>query len=106
MQISGLVDFESHSCSHPELIKIRPQEAMEEIEGPKIILDNKLNKKCLYFAYPKGKYNKNIKDIVKKYYRAAFGVKLGFVSSSMDKFELPRNSIDSMVDKLRFRLKV
>lgn len=106
MQESGLINFEPHTRSHPKLTKIKPQEAMKEIAGSKNILESKLRKRCLYFAYPKGKYNENIKNMVKKCYRAAFGVGPGFVLSSTDRFELPRNSIDSMVDKIRFRLKV
>ena len=57
----------SHTLSHPFLTRI-PLEAVEEqIAGSKLIIEYITNKKCEWFAYPRGYYNKDIINLLKKY---------------------------------------
>ncbi len=50
---SGLIDFQPHTVNHQELNK-------QEIVDSKKEIEEKLNKKCKFFAYPRGLYDKKI----------------------------------------------
>ncbi len=70
----GLMEIESHSISHPHLnrmLKNETQEAYEarirkELVDSKNIIEEKLNKKVLYFAYPYGGYNATVIGLLKE----------------------------------------
>jgi len=55
----------SHTINHPELTHIEQADALAEIVDSKIILEQKfLGKEIKSFCYPKGRYNKKIKNMV------------------------------------------
>ncbi len=107
MHNSLLIDFEPHTCFHLKLHKIPISKAVEEIQESKRFIENLLNKKCLFFAYPYGKFNSEIKEFLKKEeFLAAVTVKEGMVSLDDDPFLLKRNYIDSSVDFFEFKGKL
>lgn len=61
-------DFEigAHTMTHPRLTKINEKEAFDEIMDSKKYLENITKKEIKCFCYPCGKYNKEIKELVKK----------------------------------------
>jgi len=72
-----------------------PQRNTQEIIYAKKNLEKKLGFKIEYFAYPKGIYNDQIIDAVKKAgYKAAFAVKEGSLSLKTDQFTIPRTVIN------------
>jgi peptidoglycan/xylan/chitin deacetylase (PgdA/CDA1 family) len=56
----------AHTLNHPILTKISKKEAEKEITDSKKYLENILNQPVNMFCYPCGKYNEEIKQIVKK----------------------------------------
>jgi peptidoglycan/xylan/chitin deacetylase (PgdA/CDA1 family) len=76
------VDIECHSKSHPMLAHKNGKSPEQydqwltaETAGAKAILEQHLNKKILYFAYPFGDYNKQVQDhLVAAGYEAIFTV--------------------------------
>jgi peptidoglycan/xylan/chitin deacetylase (PgdA/CDA1 family) len=76
------VDIECHSKSHPMLAHRNgktpeqyDQWLTAETAGAKAILEQHLNKKIVYFAYPFGDYNKQVQDhLVAAGYEAIFTV--------------------------------
>ena len=58
--------FGSHTCSHPNLTLLPPEEAKREIVDSKKIIEEKLDKRIEFFCYPYGKFNKEIEKIVKE----------------------------------------
>lgn len=55
-----------HSINHPFDLKQLPKEIIKyEVKGCKDKLEDKLQKKIKWFAYPRGRYNNEIKEIVK-----------------------------------------
>jgi peptidoglycan/xylan/chitin deacetylase (PgdA/CDA1 family) len=76
------VDIECHSKSHPMLAHKNGKSADQydqwltaETAGAKAILEQHLNKKIVYFAYPFGDYNKQVQDkLVAAGYEAIFTV--------------------------------
>ena len=61
-------DFEigAHTNTHPNLTDISLQEAKTEIQKSKEILQDYLGIEINSFAYPRGKHNKRIVEIVKE----------------------------------------
>jgi len=106
MHNSGLIDFEPHTVSHPKLSQIDYNSAKREIMESKDVIENKLNKKCDFFAYPYGDFNKNVLELVRQNFKGGLSVKKGFINCDSDTYLLPRNSIDSFTTKLRFKLKI
>jgi peptidoglycan/xylan/chitin deacetylase (PgdA/CDA1 family) len=106
MHNSGLIDFEPHTVSHPKLSQLAVDEAEREILESRIILEKKLNKKCEFFAYPYGDFNKNVLELVRQNFKGGLSVKKGFINCDSNIYLLPRNSIDSVTTELRFKLKI
>ncbi|MFC2021449.1 polysaccharide deacetylase family protein [Chloroflexota bacterium] len=55
----------AHTLNHSDLTKVSSSQAKEEIEGIKAYLEDILGHKTDMFCYPYGKYNKNIKEMVR-----------------------------------------
>ncbi|BCM91228.1 poly-beta-1,6-N-acetyl-D-glucosamine N-deacetylase [Abditibacteriota bacterium] len=67
MQKSGLVDVQSHTMGHPDLVRMRPKHGMNyeqrlrhELFDSKKTIETKLGTKVTQLAYPYGFYNKHI----------------------------------------------
>ena len=60
MQQSGLIDFESHTLSHPELDKIPSDQAQHQLTDSKKALEWRLNKPIKFIAYPCGSYDEEL----------------------------------------------
>ncbi len=107
MHQSGIVDFQPHSFNHYRLDKLSSSQEEEEIEKSRSIIEQKLNKKCFFFAYPFGKYNINtIKILRKKGFKAGLTIKTGLVGKKDNLFELKRISINSLISFVRFKAKL
>ncbi|MBN2018003.1 MAG: polysaccharide deacetylase family protein [Candidatus Cloacimonetes bacterium] len=87
---SPLVDFGSHTLSHPILTRLNTEEVIHEIKDSKEILERILGEEVEYFCYPNGDYNEEIVAIVKEHYKAALSTDSGFVDKSSNIFLLPR----------------
>jgi len=70
---SGLIQVVSHSYSHQNLLE-NTIDLETELLQSKIILENKLNISVESFVYPFGKYDQEILDETKKYYKYAFRI--------------------------------
>ncbi len=107
MYKSGFIDFEPHTVSHPRLSQMTIKQARIEIEESRKEIEKRLGKECNLFAYPYGDYNNQVLELIKELgFRAALTTKKGFIKNNNQIFCLRRNSIDSLVGKLRFRLKI
>lgn len=81
MQQSGLIDFESHTLSHPELDKIPADEVWHQLDSSKKALEWRLGKPINFIAYPCGSYDEELERMTKEAgYRAAFTVHYGLAN--------------------------
>lgn len=104
---SGLVDVESHTLEHPLLTKIDSNEAKREIFESKKILEQKLNKKIKYFAYPYGNYDERVVNLVKEAgYNLAFGTLPGSTLRKSARFILHRVGISGFDSFEQFKTKL
>lgn len=106
MNNSGLITFEPHTVNHHKLTWLSLVGVEKEALNSKEEIEKKLGNNCQHFAYPKGYFNQEIIKIIKKYFSSALTTTTGFVSERDGLYTLPRQSIDSKVSKLRFRLKI
>lgn len=82
------ISFGAHTCTHPILSKMPLENAQKEIEGSKIILEEKLGIKIKHFAYPNGRkqdFNEELKRFCKE---------IGFESVSTCVFGNNNNTSD------------
>jgi peptidoglycan/xylan/chitin deacetylase (PgdA/CDA1 family) len=70
--------FGSHTCTHPSLIKLPPEQVWSEIRKSKVCLEDQLGVPIVTFAYPGGHQNEFLQRIVAQaHYQAACGVDVG-----------------------------
>ena len=68
------------------------------------IIEERLNKKCHFFAYPRGWYNEKIIGILKKQgFRAARTTETGKINKGDNPFKLKRISVNSTMSFIQFR---
>lgn len=94
MQASGVINLESHTMDHLNLLKIGKNEARFQLSNSKYWLEAHLKKPVSFVAYPEGDYNEDIKNILKELkYEGAFTVNYGLVSKDSNAYEMPRVAI-------------
>lgn len=72
------VNFGSHTCTHPVLPHLFPEQIEAELVNSKRCLEAKLEQKVAWLAYPYGESNTQVQGIVRKAgYQAAWGVDSG-----------------------------
>ena len=89
--VRGGFSFHSHSRSHPDLRQLAKSRLMEELVGARRDLENLLGRPVPYLAYPYGRYDENVVDVVKACgYTAAFSVQPGFNRRDVDPYRIRR----------------
>lgn len=57
MQQSGIIDIQSHSHTHRNMLALSPAELQEELRISRYLIERNLDKNCFVFSYPFGGYN-------------------------------------------------
>lgn len=84
-----------HSATHADLTVVSDIQLTHEIINAKKKLERKLGFSVLYFAYPSGKYNKKVINLVKKAkFELGLTMDVGAVNLRSDILALPRIGID------------
>ncbi|MFC1708732.1 polysaccharide deacetylase family protein [Candidatus Omnitrophota bacterium] len=90
-------EFGSHTVTHPILTRIESSQASNEILHSKVVLEGKIGKKVLHFAYPNGEksdFDERIKQFVKdNNYISACTTINGANTMKDDVFSLKRRAI-------------
>lgn len=84
------IDFGAHTVNHPNLTKLTYDKAEEEITRSKSILEKRIGKTPHFFAYPYGYFNKNIVNIVNRYFDGACSTELAIANNKSNPFILER----------------
>lgn len=96
MEESGLVDFASHSHTHPMMNKISFEKFVNEVKTSENILNQNLKRQVKIFSFPKGKFKPEHTDYLKDQgYLGAVTVKEGLIYANDDLFTLKRNFVFS-----------
>jgi len=98
-EMKAYVNMQSHTCFHPILPKCTYQEAKEEIEKSKEILEKEYNLNINAIAYPNGDYsNRDIKIAKEAGYECGITVDYGFNNQNSNIFKLKRISVNDTDD--------
>ena len=73
MEESGLVQFQSHTCSHRSLDRLTPEEVRFELAESKNKLQSILKNKVSVFAYPREDFTEDIARMASEYYDLCYG---------------------------------
>ncbi len=85
----------SHSATHTLLTGLKESELKKEVLESKKILEKLLSIKVKYFAYPKGKYSKQVLSSVKRAdYNLALSMDDELINKYSDKFKIPRVGVN------------
>lgn len=93
---SDLIEFGSHTHTHPRLEKISDDEFRQELLQSKKTIEELTGRTSIFFAYPKGYFHASFPEILKDCgFRCAVTVREGLFSPVDDKYQLKRNFIYS-----------
>ncbi|WP_259314667.1 polysaccharide deacetylase family protein [Capillimicrobium parvum] len=103
----GVLRFEAHTVTHPNLLTTDHATAEREIERSREELEEHLGRPVTAFAYPAGLYGDRERRLVAEAgYAAAVTCEPGLNVAQTDRFALRRRQIDSRDTLLDFRAKV
>ncbi len=91
------VEFGAHTITHPDLTRLPAHRLEAEILGSKTIVEETLGTRVRAFAYPFGRRNPRILEIVRQHFACACSTRLDLVRATSDVHDLER------VDAFYFR---
>jgi len=105
---SELIEFASHTLNHVNLTNISLKEAEVELIESKKYIENKYNIACNHFAYPFGRFNKDIEYLVQKagYLSAVTTKKRVFNKNKDSIFAIPRISTHGKMNIFQFAIAI
>lgn len=108
MENSGLIDFGFHSHTHPrKMADMDDKDFYREVKMSKEIINHNISKPLFVFAYPKGSYNENQIEFLKKDgFLGAVAVNEGLAGQNDDIFKLKRNFIHKNCGLAEFKGKL
>lgn len=71
MEMSDLIDVESHTVGHPDLTKIDVERLEKELRESKEKLEKITKRDVNILAYPYGQYDEQVLEVTKKHYKYA-----------------------------------
>lgn len=87
----SVLKIEAHTIDHKDLDKLSYKKQLEELKGSKETLENLLDRKIEFMAFPSGKYNSNtIKAAKESGYKMCFKMNGGQGTIDDDIYEFPR----------------
>jgi peptidoglycan/xylan/chitin deacetylase (PgdA/CDA1 family) len=103
----GILEFEAHSVTHPNLLAVDDRRAAAEIEESKLELEARLGRRVTALSYPAGLFGQRERRLaVEAGYRVAVSCEPGVNLPDTDRFALRRRQIDSRDRLFDFRAKV
>jgi peptidoglycan/xylan/chitin deacetylase (PgdA/CDA1 family) len=87
---AGGVAIEAHTHSHPDMRSLDPQGMEQECETADALIERRLGRRPLYFAYPYGYKNASVCEFARRRYRGAVTTELRLLDSRDDAAQLPR----------------
>ncbi len=103
----GILSFEAHTITHPNLPSLDAETARREIAGSKAALEARLERGVEAFSYPAGRFGARERTfVVNANFRMAVSVNPGVNGRAADRFALYRRQVDPRDRLLDFRAKI
>lgn len=87
---AGGVRIDAHTHNHPDMRGLDRQGMAQECEAADALIEHRLGRRPVYFAYPYGYRNASVCDFVRRRYRGAVTTELRTLGSAEDAAQLPR----------------
>lgn len=84
------ITFGAHTLTHPDLTRLPLDQTGSEIYDSKSIIEDALSASVTCFAYPYGRYNDRIRELVRQHFICACSDKFGLVAARSDLYSLER----------------
>jgi len=84
------IEFGAHTCTHPDLTCLPFDRLKKEVYDSKTIIENALGASVSCFAYPYGRYNHQVRNVVQELFSCAYSDILGLVSKTSDLYAFER----------------
>jgi peptidoglycan/xylan/chitin deacetylase (PgdA/CDA1 family) len=84
------IDFGAHTLTHPDLTRLPLDRAQAEVCESKAIIEDALAAPVNCFAYPDGRYDRRIREIVNHHFTCACSDILGQIGRTSDPYGLER----------------
>lgn len=84
------IEFGAHTLNHPHLPQLTLKEAKKEIVESKALLEKHIGKDVIFFDYPYGEENEEIREIVKDEFQCAFSTDMEFTTLQSDIYSMTR----------------
>lgn len=97
------IEFGAHTVNHAMLDQLNLEDSRKEILNSKDTIETQLNHKINTFAYPYGRFDKNMKDILKSDFLGACTTRVGLVSKVSDPYEINRVDVNYVNNPRIFR---
>ena len=82
--------FGAHTLTHPDLTRLSPAQVRFEVDGSKKIIEDALGDVVASFAYPYGRHDSQVRDIVAEHFSCACTDRLGMVDAGSDVYAIER----------------
>jgi len=102
MDRSG-IQFGAHTLTHPRLDLLNPVEIEREILDCKASIQDQLRHSIDQFAYPYGRYNDQVLNLVKKNFNGACSTRLGYATQQSDPYMIERIDINYISHPMLFK---
>ncbi len=86
----GSVEIGAHTVTHPDLTKLPPERAAEELKNSRAALEDITGRPVRWLAYPYGASTHAVRDLARREFALACGVAMKFVGPDTDRADLPR----------------
>ena len=90
MSDSGLVSFQSHTMTHPNLDQQTEAQQRWELAESQRIITAKTGKQCTVLCFPSGRYNSTTLRLAKQYYRFALRMNGNLYVTGTNRYLIPR----------------
>ncbi len=97
------IELGAHTRNHPDLTRLSRREIEEEIAHSKHEIEDRTGRSVATFAYPYGRHNSEVRDVVREHFEGACSANLGRVSSDCDPFLLRRFDMYYLSQPVLFR---
>ena len=99
MAESGLVSFQSHTCTHPSLPSVDEDQMRFQFAESKRVLEEMTGRPVKALCYPTGAYDARVISIAKDYFDFAYTTVSTSSTAGYSVYELPRLRINRGLSK-------
>ena len=91
----------NHSHTHDYLVDLKNENFIRDINVANKIFIKNIGYNPIFFSYPFGEYNENIKQYISKNFKFSFGQHSGVIDINKNRYELPRFPINEKYGDLK-----